>query len=81
VIAIGVLASTASVQNAPKETAYAAVERNRDEIAKVGDAIFSFAELGMQEHETAKLCADVLTDMGYQVENGVSGMPTALMAT
>ena len=30
----------------PKETAFAAIDRNKDEIVKVGDAIYSFAELG-----------------------------------
>lgn len=64
----------------PKETAFQAVERNKDEIARVGDAIFSFAELGMQEFETSALCAQVLKDMGYKVETGISGVPTAIMA-
>ena len=65
----------------PKETAFQAVERNKDEIAKVGDAIFSFAELGMQEIETSSLCAQVLKEMGYKVEMGISGVPTAILAT
>jgi len=65
----------------PKATALAAVDRNADEIAKVGDAIFSFAELGMQEVETAALSARLLREMGYTVETGISGIPTALMAT
>ena len=65
----------------PKETAFQAVERNREEIAKIGDEIFSFAELGMQEFETSSLCAQVLKDMGYRVETGISGVPTAIMAT
>ena len=65
----------------PKETAFEAVDRNKDEIAKVGDAIYSFAELGMQEIETSKLCVDVLKKMGYDVKTGISGFPTAIMAT
>ncbi len=64
-----------------KETAFQAVERNTDEIAKVGDAIFSFAELGMQEFETSRLCSQVLKQMGYKVETGISGVPTAILAT
>ena len=65
----------------PKVTAFAAVDRNAGEIAKVGDAIFSFAELGMQEVETTALSARLLREMGYTVETGISGIPTALMAT
>ncbi len=78
-----VIASNAIAQTGqtPKDTAFAAVDRNQEEIAKVGDAIFSFAELGMQEVETSKLCAQVLSDMGYEVEMGISGIPTAIMAT
>jgi aminobenzoyl-glutamate utilization protein B len=68
-------------QMSPKATALAAVDRNAEEIAKVGDAIFNFAELGMQEFETARLCSDVLSAMGYRVEMGISGIPTALLAT
>jgi aminobenzoyl-glutamate utilization protein B len=68
-------------QNSPKATALAAVDRNSEEIAKVGDAIFSFAELGMQEFETARLCTELLTEMGYRVEAGISGIPTAILAT
>jgi len=75
------LPATLDAQNTPKATALAAVDRNREEIAKVGDAIFSFAELGMQEFETAQLCTDLLSDMGYQVETGISGIPTAILAT
>jgi aminobenzoyl-glutamate utilization protein B len=65
----------------PKATAFEAIDRNQAEIAKVGDAIFSFAELGMQETDTAALCARVLKDMGYSVQTGVSGIPTAILAT
>jgi len=66
---------------AAKATAFAAIDRNRDEIAKVGDAIYSYAELGMQEVETTRLCAALLKDMGYRVETGISGIPTAILAT
>jgi aminobenzoyl-glutamate utilization protein B len=65
----------------PKATALQAIDRNQDQIAKVGDAIFSFAELGMQEKETSALCIRVFKQMGYKVETGISGFPTAIMAT
>jgi aminobenzoyl-glutamate utilization protein B len=74
----GLLAQPAGT---PKATAFAAIDRNKDEIAKVGDAIFSFAELGMQEVETTALCVRLLKEMGYKVETGVSGIPTAIQAT
>jgi aminobenzoyl-glutamate utilization protein B len=64
-----------------KDTAFRAIERNGEEIAKVGDSIFSFAELGMQEVETSGLLVGVLRDIGYTVETGISGFPTGFLAT
>jgi aminobenzoyl-glutamate utilization protein B len=65
----------------PKITAFEAIDRNAGEIAKVADAIYSFAELGMQEYQTSALCTQVLKDMGYTVETGISGIPTAILAS
>jgi aminobenzoyl-glutamate utilization protein B len=64
-----------------KATALAAVDRNAASIARVGDAIYSYAEIGMQEIETTALCARLLREMGYRVETGISGIPTAILAT
>ena len=64
-----------------KKLAFDSIDRNKDEIAKIGDSLFSFNELGMQEYETNKLLTDLLTAWGFKVENGISGMPTAFMAT
>lgn len=74
-------APTAQQGKDPKATAFQAIDRNSDEIAKAGDAIFSFAELGMQEVETSRLCSTLLGEMGYKVETGISGIPTAILAT
>ncbi|MEE9551364.1 MAG: amidohydrolase, partial [Candidatus Binatia bacterium] len=57
------------------------VERNRQQIALLGDSIFYFAELGMQEFETSGLMSGILENAGFQVERGISEMPTAFMAT
>ena len=64
-----------------KDFAYKVVERNSRAIALLGDNIFYFAELGMQEFETAKLLTHVLEQAGFKVERGISGMPTAFLAT
>ncbi len=85
VAALGLAATAASAGaqavTGPKATAFAAIDRNQDAIAKVGDTIFSYAELGMQEYETSALCVRLLKDMGYTVETGVAGIPTAILAT
>ena len=59
-----------------------------DEIEKMGkqiqvmvDKVFSFAELGFQEYETSKYITGVLRENGFEVEEGISGIPTAWRAT
>ena len=64
-----------------KEFVFKVVERNSKAIALLGDNIYYFAELGMQEFETARLMTRILEDAGFKVERGISGMPTAFMAT
>jgi aminobenzoyl-glutamate utilization protein B len=64
-----------------KEFIFKVVDRNSKAIALLGDNIYYFAELGMQEFETAKLMTQILEEAGFKVERGISGMPTAFMAT
>src|SRR5262245_13628172 len=54
--------------------------RNARAIAVLGDSIFHFAELGMQEFETAKLMTGLLEEAGFAVERGISGFPTGFCA-
>jgi aminobenzoyl-glutamate utilization protein B len=44
------------------------------------DTIFSFGELGFQEFETSRYLVDLLRKHGFDVEEGISGMPTAWVA-
>lgn len=57
------------------------VERNKDAVATIGDSVFYFGELGMQEVESAKLMTGLLEDAGFLVERGISGFPTGFCAT
>lgn len=45
------------------------------------DQIFSYGELGFQEVETSRYLVGVLRKHGFKVEEGISGMPTAWMAS
>jgi len=45
------------------------------------DKVFSFAELGFQEIETSKYLTDILKENGFEVEYGISGVPTAWWAS
>ena len=52
-----------------------------EKYGKMSDAIWSYAELGMQEFTTSKLVADDLEKAGFKVERGAAGMPTCFVAT
>src|SRR6185503_19235941 len=45
------------------------------------DMVFSFGELGFQEVETSKYLTGILEKEGFKIERGISGIPTAWMAT
>src|SRR5438445_6407207 len=57
------------------------VDRNALAIALLGDNIFYFGELGMQEFETAKLMTGLLEKAGFTVERGIAGFPTGFCAS
>ena len=44
------------------------------------DKVFSFAELGFQEFETSKYLTGILEENGFEIEMGISGVPTAWFA-
>lgn len=52
----------------------------RNDLVSVNQDIWTFAELGLQEHRSAARLIGVLKKAGFQVKEGVSGMPTAFVA-
>ena len=44
------------------------------------DKVFSFSELGFQEVETSKYITEILKENGFEIEYGISGIPTAWWA-
>jgi aminobenzoyl-glutamate utilization protein B len=57
------------------------VDRNREGLATLSDAIFYFGELGMQEYRTSELMSSLLEEHGFDVNLGVCGFPTGFVAT
>jgi aminobenzoyl-glutamate utilization protein B len=45
------------------------------------DSVFSFGELGFQEFETSKYLTNILEKEGFKVQRGISGIPTAWVAS
>ncbi|MGH9340028.1 MAG: amidohydrolase [Acidobacteriota bacterium] len=64
-----------------KQEATANVEGMQDLTQQMVDMIFSFGELGFQEFETSRYITEILSKNGFKVENGISGIPTAWVAT
>jgi aminobenzoyl-glutamate utilization protein B len=63
-----------------KKHAYETIDRNAAQAAIVGDSLFYFGELGMQEHESARFLKQTLEGIGFKVEVGGAGMPTNVWA-
>ena len=57
------------------------VESIQEKYWKISDAIWSYAELGLEEYRSAALLADTLEASGFDMDRGVAGMPTAFVAT
>ena len=79
------LASVYAQQNTKleelKAEAVADVEGMRVFTQQMVDSIFSFGELGFQEQETSRYLIEILERNGFEIEQGISGMPTAWMAS
>lgn len=52
-----------------------------EKYGKISDAIWSYAELGLQEYKSSELLASTLEEAGFHVERGLAGMPTCFVAT
>ena len=52
-----------------------------EKFGKISDAIWSYAELGLQEFNSSALLIRTLKDEGFTVEKGLAGMPTCFVAT
>lgn len=62
-----------------KELIYASVQKAADTITSLSDRIWEFAELSMQEHQTADAFIQVLKENGFQVTEELVGLPTAFL--
>ncbi len=64
-----------------KSEAAQAIDASGVRLAKLSDAIFSYAEVGFQEYNTVKLITAELEKHGFTVQRNVAAMPTAFKAT
>lgn len=52
-----------------------------EKFGKISDAIWSHAELGLQEHKSSALLIQTLEEAGFKIEKGLAGMPTCFVAS
>src|SRR2546422_433548 len=81
VVASPVFTQTSARLEQLKKEATADVDKMKDLSQQMVDQVFSYGELGFQEFETSRYLVDVLRKNGFQVKEGISGIPTAWIAT
>ncbi len=74
-------AAQAIDEAALKDSVVAAIDQQRDIMTGLSDAIWGYAETALGETRSARRLADYAEDRGFHVERGVSGMPTAFIAS
>lgn len=58
----------------------ASVEKHQQELIKLSDQVWGFAEIAMRETQSAKVLADYAEQQGFKVTRGVAAIPTAFIA-
>lgn len=56
------------------------IDKEEKRSQEMVDMVFSFGELGFQEEETSHYLTDILKENGFQIEYGISGIPTSWLA-
>ena len=60
-----------------KEKLFQSIDENASEIIALSDAIWGFAELSMQEYQSAAYYCNLLEKEGFSVQRELCGIPTA----
>ncbi len=83
-VLLALLSPPAAAEVAPEKQSVLDWLSQPETVAKFGrisDAIWSYAELGLQEHKSSALLIKTLEEAGFTVEKGLAGMPTCFVAS
>jgi aminobenzoyl-glutamate utilization protein B len=58
----------------------ASVEKHQQELIRLSNQIWGFAETAMKETKSSKVLADYAQEQGFRVTRGVAEIPTAFIA-
>jgi aminobenzoyl-glutamate utilization protein B len=64
-----------------KTCAFDWLEANTNSLSDFHQSIWDYAEPALREYKSAKLYVKFLTESGFEVHEGIGGMPTAFVAT
>lgn len=63
-----------------KNTVLSSIEKHQNDLIKISDQIWGFAEIAMRENKSSKLLADYAEAQGFTVKRAVAAIPTAFIA-
>lgn len=69
-----------TISSANKNAVFASVEKHQQELIKLSDQVWGFAEIALRETQSAKVLANYAEAQGFKVTRGVAGIPTAFVA-
>jgi len=69
-----------TISSANKNAVLASVEKHQQELIKLSDQVWGFAETAMRETRSSKVLADYAEAQGFKVTRGVADIPTAFIA-
>jgi aminobenzoyl-glutamate utilization protein B len=69
-----------TISSANKNAVLASVEKHQQELIKLSDLVWGFAETAMKETQSSKVLADYAEAQGFKVTRGVAAIPTAFIA-
>jgi len=64
-----------------KEDVGKSIDAGYDKYSAIAKKIWEYAEVGFQETKSSALLQETLSEVGFKIEKGVAGMPTAFVAT
>ena len=64
-----------------KEFVCQAIEEKQQFFNAVSDEVWGYAEAGMKEYQSAECLEKAARELGFSVETGLSGIPTAFVAS
>ena len=57
------------------------IDAGKEAFTQLSDQIWEYAEMRFQEYQSSALLADFLAQEGFQIQRGIAGMPTAIIAS